>query len=432
VIVRVILSVCLLLCVARVVAASMPPAPDLPAEITLEQSLELLDKHSPRALAEQATVQVVAADRIAAQTLPNPTLNYGGLQLTGGTNTGAAAQHQFVVEQPLLLFGQRKVRSQLADLRVAAEQARVTSSLADLRLKVRQAFATLLARQDELKILEESLNDLQRVEGVVRGRATAGDRSRYDVARIEVQTHALRVEVANKRTDAQEASGQLAALLGLPDWSPRAIGSLKPGDVPSDVTTLWQTAQERRPSLVAVRERQAAAYGGITAAKREAWPIPSLAAGALVTRDDDSVSAVFGFSLPLPLLDRNQGEIARATAEADAETLALTAELAEAHAEVERAAMVLRERRATLATLEADVPQRVPELRRMAEDAYREGSGGILELLDALTSLKDIRLLELQQLEAAKLAEADVIAVAGLDAPAPPLTSEPPHTESKP
>jgi hypothetical protein len=89
VIVRVILSVCLLLCVARVVAASMPPAPDLPAEITLEQSLELLDKHSPRALAEQATVQVVAADRIAAQTLPNPTLNYGGLQLTGGTNTGA-------------------------------------------------------------------------------------------------------------------------------------------------------------------------------------------------------------------------------------------------------------------------------------------------------------------------------------------------------
>ena len=321
-IVRLILSICLVLCVARVVAASMPPAPDLPAEITLEQSLELLDKHSPRALAEQATVQVVAADRIAAQTLPNPTLNYGGLQLTGGTNTGAAAQHQFVVEQPLLLFGQRKVRSQLADLRVAAEQARVTSSLADLRLKVRQAFATLLARQDELKILEESLNDLQRVEGVVRGRATAGDRSRYDVARIEVQTHALRVEVANKRTDAQDASGQLAALLGLPDWAPRAIGSLRRA-TPSDVTTLWQTARSAA-SLVAVRERQAAAYGGITAAKREAWPIPSLAAGALVTRDDDAVSAVSRLSLPLPLLDRNQGEIARATAEADAETLALT------------------------------------------------------------------------------------------------------------
>src|SRR5262245_22205939 len=103
----------------------------------------MLDKQSPRVLAERASIPVVAAERVTAQRLPNPTLNYGGLQLTGGTNTGAAAQHQMVIEQPLLLFGQRGVRTELADRKLEAEEGRVTTTLADLRLQARQDFVAL-------------------------------------------------------------------------------------------------------------------------------------------------------------------------------------------------------------------------------------------------------------------------------------------------
>jgi cobalt-zinc-cadmium efflux system outer membrane protein len=422
---------CLLVVGGPVAAAPSLHAADLPATVSLDDVLGLLETKSPRALAERANVAVVAADKITAQTLPNPTMSYGGLQLVDGTNTGAASSNQVVLEQPLLLFGQRGVRSEEADLRTTAEQARVATSLSELRLKVRQAFTTLLARQDQLRILEDSLNELTRVENIVRGRAAAGDRSRYDVMRIEVQTRALQVEVANLRTDIVDAAGQLAALLGVPGWQPRASGSLKPGNVPTEVETLWTTAEKRRPALVAARERQVASYGGITLARREALPIPALAAGAVVTDDVYSTSVYFGLSLPLPLFDRNQGAVARAAAEANADTLALEAEEAEARAEIERAAAVLRERRATLKTLEADVAQRVPELRRMAEDAYREGSGGILELLDAFGSLKDIRLRELQQQEAARLAEDEVIAAAGLDLPDADLAPTAPDARSR-
>jgi outer membrane protein TolC len=51
----------------------------------------------------------------------------------------------------------------------------------------------------------------------------------------------------------------------------------------------------------------------------------------------------------------------------------------------------------------------------MSEDAYREGGADILELLDAMRSVKDIQITHVQQLESAKLAEEDVIAAAGLD-----------------
>jgi cobalt-zinc-cadmium efflux system outer membrane protein len=137
-----------------------------------------------------------------------------------------------------------------------------------------------------------------------------------------------------------------------------------------------------------------------------------------VTQNVNGTSTFFGFSMPLPLFDRNQGAIAKANAQLRAQDLALDAELAEAHADIERATTVLAKRRAALNELETRVVQRIPMLRRMSEDAYREGGADILELLDAMRSVKDIQIAHVQQLESSKLAEELVVSVAGLDAPA--------------
>jgi hypothetical protein len=44
---------------------------------------------------------------------------------------------------------------------------------------------------------------------------------------------------------------------------------------------------------------------------------------------EPGTSTFFGFSMPLPMFDRNQGAIAKATAQIRADDLALEAELAE-------------------------------------------------------------------------------------------------------
>jgi cobalt-zinc-cadmium efflux system outer membrane protein len=397
-------------------SAGQATTESLPARVTLDDVLRVLNDRSPRTIADRATVDVVAADRITADTLPNPSISYGGLRLASGLSTGAINQDQLVVDQPLLLFRQRQTRRDLADLNVAAEQANVSAKLADRRLEVRQAFAELVARQQELTILQESGNELQRIEQIVRGRASAGDRSQYDVLRIETEGRTLDVELMNASTDVDDASGHLASLLGFPGWRPSADGRLDPGSTPTDLDVLWDTAQHKLPSLIAAERQQSVARGGLLVAERERLPVPSLSGGALFTRQDTGTSVFFGASVPLPIFDRNRGAIARATAEIDAETRAAAAELAEARAEVERTRAVFVSRRQTLATVENDLVQRVPTLRRMAEDAYREGQGSILELLDASRSLKDIQLLHVKQLEMTKLAEEAVISAAGLDA----------------
>jgi cobalt-zinc-cadmium efflux system outer membrane protein len=227
----------------------------------------------------------------------------------------------------------------------------------------------------------------------------------------------VRVEMMNAEADVDDAAGQLATRLGFPGWSPRAVGNLGPDAAePTDVEALWTTAQQRRPSLVAVRQQQAAARGGLFLAQRERLPVPAFSAGTQMTQHVTGTSTFFGFSMPLPFTDRGQGAIARANAQIRAQDLALDAELAEAHADIERATTVLAKRRAALDELETRVVQRVPSLRRMSEDAYREGGADILELLDAMRSVKDIQIAHVQQLESAKLAEEVVVSVAGLDA----------------
>jgi outer membrane protein, heavy metal efflux system len=393
--------------------------PGLSATVTLDEVLKLLEERSPRTAADRASIAVAAADRITAQTLPNPTLSYGGVHLVSGLSTGATTQHQVVVEQPLLLFHQRQARLDAADTNVKAEEARVAEALAGRRLAVRQTFASLLSRQEQLQVVQESLTNLERVQQLVRGRAAAGDRSQYEVLRIETETESLRVQSMNAATDVEDVSGQLAALLGLPGWSPRAVGALEVGTVSTDVEELWGTAERRRPSLVALRQQQAAARSGFFLARRERLPVPALSGGTQTTRDVNGTSAIVGFSVPLLFFDHNQGAVAKATAQIDAADLSIQAGLAEARAEIERAATVLKKRRDALHVFEGAVSERVPTLRRMAEDAYREGSADILELLDANRSLRDFQLARVQQLEAVKLAEETVIGAAGLDSKEP-------------
>jgi len=143
--------------------------------------------------------------------------------------------------------------------------------------------------------------------------------------------------------------------------------------------------------------------------------VPALSGGIQKTSEVSGTSGFIGFSIPLSLFDHNQGAIAKATAQLESADLSLQASMEEARAEIEHAAMVLKKRREALQLLEGSVAERLPTLRRMAEDAYREGSADILDLLDANRSLRDFQLARIQQLEAVKLAEESVIGAAGLD-----------------
>jgi cobalt-zinc-cadmium efflux system outer membrane protein len=397
---------------ATAVESTNPDDPSV--ELTLGHALELVSGDSPRSLALRAQVGEAKADAVAARVLPNPALDYAGTRLSSGTNTGAAAEDAWSIEWPLFVFGQRHARSRAAAAGVAATEAHVDAELAERALAVRIAYGELLSQQERTRILEEERSDLERVAKIVTGRRDAGEASAYDSLRVQTEFRSMDALLGDARGDLADARGRLALLLGCPGLQPRAVGELKLGDAaPPDLEALWAIASTRLPALAAAQKDTEAASAAASAARRDAWPVPVLSGGAVLTRDAQSTSSVVGVSIPLPVLDRNQGAIARARAKEEEAALERKALEAETRADLERAVAVANERRAALAELDAAVSSRVPEMRSMAESAYREGRGGILELLDAFRSLVATRLARVDAFAGAAHAETELLFLTG-------------------
>jgi outer membrane protein TolC len=133
--------------------------------------------------------------------------------------------------------------------------------------------------------------------------------------------------------------------------------------------------------------------------------------------------------LPIPLFDRNRGEVARATAEREAAEFELAAQQRAVQAEVSgafQAARLLTERATALAAGDS-LPSgagratavaylaRADEARRIALGTYREGAVSLLQVLDAARARGDARLAFFRTLFAQHQSVFALLAAEGID-----------------
>lgn len=402
---------------AQAPAADAPPAlqalpveaglPALPAQVTLPELLELVRWRNPTLAAERLRIDAARADLITAGTLPNPTLSTSRQRGT----PGEASEREVAIEQPLPIFGQRGLRQENARLGIRTTQAQRDAAVADMLRTAARAYIALQVAQERERSWREAEADFERAARIVIGQVEAGARSRYERTRIEVEAAAIASRTDELQAATAEAAAQLAALVGTPGWRPVAAGRPALPPVLPGTGVLWLQAQERLPAVRAALAEEAQARQRIEVERREAWPVPAIGVGRL--RDGEGRHNIIGVSVTIPLFDRNQGPIARARAEADEQRLRREAVLREAEAELQRAADQYQRRRQLAERYERQAMALLPELRRMAQDAYTLGSGGILEFIDALQAVTERQATYLDLLETALQADQDLQAASG-------------------
>ncbi|MBX3129829.1 MAG: TolC family protein [Polyangiaceae bacterium] len=388
--------------------AANAEAPAPRGQLSLQQALRLLER-SPWLEVDRASEGLARAEVRGASAYPNPTLSYSGALHAHGRDTFDGSVHQLMVEQPVLLGGQRGARLRAADASVRASRARTEQSRHELAVELRRRFIEALAAEERTRILRRGAADLERVTEVVRGRFEAGDRSEYDVIRIETALLTMNTNVAESDAEALAAAFDVAVLLGRADSAPRVIGDL----LPLAPAQLGGPAGAEHPAERMAALSVDARRGALEAARRERSLVPSIAAGVQSTTRDYGSALVVGVALPLPLFDRAQGPIAQASAEhhlASAEQRAVRATLTTQRA---RARHVLTKRREALLVFEREALPRAARIRELAEESYRDGQTSVLELMDALDTVRELRLEHLERRVAVKHAEIDVMAVAG-------------------
>jgi cobalt-zinc-cadmium efflux system outer membrane protein len=388
---------CLLGIIGAVLFGSVAPAAgQQPLDrVSVDDALRIALQQNPTVRAQQAALTSTRAGEITAALRPNPSMNFLAEQLRPGQSQ-QDAQYTVNVGQPIELGGKRgrRIDSARAATQVAGYQ------LEDVRrqitLQVKSAFAGALIAREQLALAQENLKTLDDTERIQRLRAEKGDISQLELLRIQVQRFTFERDAADARQALAAAKIALRAAAGAQAIAEEfeVVGELGFKEIPLDKSVLMRRALDYRPDLRAAEADRERARADHRLARANAWwdITPQLEYQRI---GSDNTLGV-GFSLPIRIFDRNQGEIARTQAEVDrvdavreATALQLLAAL-----ETDRhTALTQRERAVSLR--DVYLPK-ATQARDTVEFAYRRGGQSLLDFLDAQRSYRETALAHLQ------------------------------------
>lgn len=328
--------------------------------LSLEAAIARALAQEPSLRAARSQIDVTRGIRGQASLRPNPSVSFEQREEPDGTDD----QTTVGIEWPLDLF-RRGPRVAVADREVAAIQFAVADRERLLRSEVRMRYGELLAKVRDLTVLDELVAATRRQHELLRSRVEEGatpplERNLLDVELRRIEADRL---LQAGRTDA--ALFELKRVLGMAADAVLAVGESLEAVVERESTS----AQLVDPSRVIDRRadvREASARIDVAEAKvdrAQAHGRFDMSLFANYMRMDagfpqrgfspdgslERVRGLFhyvsaGATVTVPLLNRNQGEVAAARAERDsaaatyeATRLTADAELGAARARDERA-----------------------------------------------------------------------------------------------
>jgi cobalt-zinc-cadmium efflux system outer membrane protein len=381
-------------------AAHAADAPPPPAETTWADVLRLAREATPRLDVERGSVAMAAADRRTAGELANPSLTLGREKPTGGGATlfDGDRVDSVGLEMPLKAPGLRSARIRSADHSLSAARFQAQAHVNTLAADAGEAFIELMLAQRQVDVLASAEKELNVLHNVVEARQQNGVSSQYDLLRLNVEMANWHGRLHEAQTDVLERQARLATLLGFSAWQPVAVGDLRalaeqlrPDEAIFDVTT--------HPALKAATAEQASAESRVQLAERERLPEISLDIDKNRTTAPFGASRHIGVTVEVPIMNRRQGALDHARAEADAAAAERRITEAELRTDLTRSTSIAAERQRVLEQFDAQVTGHLPELKDMAEVAYRVGNTPMVELLDAARTRYEAQL-QHTQLEA--------------------------------
>lgn len=360
--------------------------------IALDQALAQAMAESP--VLESATHALRAAEARSEQSgrFPNPELGIDVEEYDRGGQGFDSAETAVTLGQALELGGKRGARKRLARLEHERAQWDYSAARLDVYATTRVRFIEALTAQRRAALAEASIALAEKSAQVVEERVRAGREPPLQAGKAQAELELARMDRDEARRHAAASRNILAAMWGdrEPGFS-RMTGELEiplPA-LPALESLLTQLA--RNPDLARWETELQAREAAQASARAARMPDLEASVGYQRFQEDGTESLAFGIGIPLPLFDRNQGEIMAAAYEhAGAESgrraaeLALNAELTEVHARVASA-------QAQAAVLMDRVVPALEDALAAAQEGYRQGKLGYLDVLDAQRSLSDTR-----------------------------------------
>jgi cobalt-zinc-cadmium efflux system outer membrane protein len=290
-----------------------PPGPD-GSPLTLTDLQQIAFANSP--LLRQAASDVKAAQGAAIQAgaYPNPTIGYQ----SSGAGPGGGPMVGMFVEQSILFPGKLKTAQAAALMDVRAAEYAYRRAETDLMANIRGNYYAVVVAQDNIRANRGLVELTDEVYRVMVDQLRIGEVSPYEPNQLAVFAEQARIALVQARNSRMLAWRQLVASMGVPHMPPTALAGTANRPVPrlnfekalahvltkhTDMLTTEATIEKARHNLL---------HAQIT-------PYPDMAIQAGITNDltapgpSRAVSSL-QVSFPIPLWDRNKGNIMQSQA----------------------------------------------------------------------------------------------------------------------
>lgn len=387
-----------------------PPAAVSAQTLNLAQAVRLALTQNPELASARLELQALEGAEIQAGARPNPEVGVLVEDTRSATRTTTVQWSQAIE-----LGGKRSAR--LAAAARTREQAAVAlqAKQAELRAAVTSGFFEVLGAQEQVRLTQASL-DLARNAATIAGkRVQAGKVPPLEQSRAQVAEAGVRAELAQAQSDLLLSRQRLAAFWGAgPIAFERADGhDASLPELLSDrrVGELMANAPAIRLAQLDIARRQA--LSDTERARRV--PDLTVTLGAKRAAELGRTQAVVGFSMPLPLLNTNQGNLLEALRREDQAREVLTATSVRVQTEVSQAIERLRLTREQVQLLRSDVLPLAQATYDAAVKGYELGKFAFIDVLDAQRTLFQLRQQVLRSTADAYRAAAELDRLLGRD-----------------
>ncbi len=364
--------------------------------LSLHEAETLWREHSRELRLARAAESGAAADLQTAGQRPNPDVSLNMLSISPWSGYGSGPWKDKKMDTQLRL-DQLIERGGKRDLRIKGAEARLEAARFDSDETMRQqlgalryAYYNLLLAQERRKLATDTAALYGRSADAGKLRQKAGDIAPVDVSRLQIDKARADSDARQAQAEFEQAQVVLAYLIGR-EGEAATLQANESWPVLEELA-LREAPLEQRPDLEAARRRLAAAEADRDLARaRKSRDVTLGVQYEHNMQNAPTNSYGFGVSVPLFIWHEYEGEIARAESELDAARLQMEQQQAQAVGQVAQARSALLSARERVKRLEGGLLLDAERVAKAAELAYTKGAMGLMDLLDARRTLRQIQ-----------------------------------------
>jgi cobalt-zinc-cadmium efflux system outer membrane protein len=289
-----------------------------PVRITLDEAIQMALQHNHNMIAARTAIDQSLAQEVTANMRPNPNLvgDWEYLPFFSpsamnreylSTSTEIDGGISYLIER-----GKKRARRYQAARDVTAQtRSLVQDQERGLTSQVAALFVNVQLAESTIDLAQQDLKSFQQTVDIGEFQFKAGGISENDYLMIEVQLLQFETDLESAQLAREQGLSDLRQLLGYESVSADydVVDAFDYVPVKANLDDLQMQALQNRPDLHAAVQGVTAANSAFLLAKADSKP--DLTVQGNYTRNGGLNDASFFASIPLPIFNRNQGEIAR-------------------------------------------------------------------------------------------------------------------------